>query len=331
MGAGAVGCYLGGRLAEGGAEVTLVGRPRLEEELRSHGLTLTSLDGASTTLPWGRFGFSTGPASLADRDVILCCVKSAQTAEAGAALASVLARGAVVVSFQNGLSNPEALRAALPGQLVLAGIVGFNVLSRGGGAFRQATSGLLMMDRSRLEKPAALAEALTRARFDLQQHADLRPHQWAKLLMNLNNAVSALSDAPTREILLSAGYRRVLAALIEEGLTVLRAAGIRPARLGAIPVGLFPHVLRLPSGLVQLVARAQLKIDPEARSSMWEDLARGRLTEVDYLNGEIVRLAESCGAKAPLNRRVVELVHQVEREGKGSPRLGAEALLAALG
>jgi 2-dehydropantoate 2-reductase len=159
---------------------------------------------------------------------------------------------------------------------------------------------------------------------------DIESIQWAKLAMNLNNAVSALSDAPTREIVFDPGYRKVLGSLIGEAIEVMRAVGIRPGKLGAIPVTWFPLVVSMPTALLKVVARAQLKIDPEARSSMWEDLQRGRTTEVDYLNGEIVRLAESRGIDAPLNRRVVELVREAERAGRGSPRMGADALRAAL-
>jgi 2-dehydropantoate 2-reductase len=179
-------------------------------------------------------------------------------------------------------------------------------------------------------RTARLGDALRRAGFAVRLTDDIAPLQWAKLTMNLNNAVSALSDAPTREIVFDPGYRRVLGAIIREAITVMRAAGIRPGRLGAIPVTWFPFVVHMPTALLKVVSRAQLKIDPEARSSMWEDLARGRLTEVEYLNGEIVRLAESRGIDAPLNRRIVELVHEAERAGRGSPRMSADAMRAAL-
>ena len=117
---------------------------------------------------------------------------------------------------------------------------------------------------------------------------------------------------------------------MEEALGVLAAAGESTARLGALPARLFPFVLRLPGALVRVIAGAQVKIDPEARSSMWEDLSRGRLTEVDHLNGEIVRVAAAIGRKAPLNRRMVEIVHDAEKKGGGSPKLSADELWAAL-
>jgi 2-dehydropantoate 2-reductase len=178
------------------------------------------------------------------------------------------------------------------------------------------------------DRQRELVAALEQAGLDVELHRDLARHQWTKLLVNLNNAISALSDAPTRELLLSPGFRRVIAAVMREALRVLHVAGVRPARLRGVPVGLMPFVLRLPTPLVRLVTRSQVKVDPDSRSSMWEDLARGRPTEVDYLNGEIVRLAEQHGIDAPLNRRIVELVHAAE--GKGSPKLDAAALWTSI-
>jgi 2-dehydropantoate 2-reductase len=148
--------------------------------------------------------------------------------------------------------------------------------------------------------------------------------------MNLNNAVGALSDRPTPDLLFVEGYRRILRAIMTEAIAVLHAAKEPTARLGPLPIGLFPLLLRLPTPVLRFVASAQVKMDPEARSSMWEDLTRGRPTEVDYLNGEIVRLAESCGAKAPINARMVDIIHDAEKRAAGSPKLTADALWAAL-
>ena len=330
FGAGAIGCYVGGRLAAAGADVVFVGRERLRSEIAKHGLTTTDLDGAAVGVPKGTVAFETDVAALGDRDVVLVCVKSAQTAESAVRLAAVLAAGTVVVSMQNGVRNADVLREHAPKLAVLGGIVGFNVVSKGEGSFRRATSGPLVLEASSDPRARDLVRALAECGFEVEVAKDIRAMQWSKLVMNLNNAVSVLSDAPTRQIVLTPGYRRCLAAIVEEGLAVMRAAKIRPKRIGALPVQIFPHALRLPTPLIRVVARAQLKIDPEARSSMWEDLERRRATEVDYLNGEIVRLAETVGAKAPINRRVVDLVHEVEAKKSGSPKLSPDALWAAL-
>jgi 2-dehydropantoate 2-reductase len=113
----------------------------------------------------------------------------------------------------------------------------------------------------------------------------------------------------------------VISRQLREGLAVLRAAGIRPAPVEDVPPRLIVFALRLPDALFRLAARGMLAADKNARSSMWEDLRVGRPTEIDYLQGEIVRLAEAHGMDAPLNRQVLQRVKEAEKSGKGSPAL----------
>lgn len=314
FGIGAIGGYIGGRLAD----AVLVGRRPMD------GIVTTDLDG--TTTKRADVVVQTDPAVLASCDAVLVCVKSAQTADAAETLAKVVAPATIVVSMQNGVRNADVLRERLPN--VLGGIVGFNVVSKGEGSFRRATSGPLVVEDGAAAREIVLA--FVRAGFEAFVERDIQSMQWSKLIMNLNNAVSALSNAPTREIVLTPGYRKCVAAIVAEALGVMRAAGIRPKRIGPLPVGVFPYALRLPTPLIQIVARAQLEIDPEARSSMWEDLERKRHTEVDFLNGEIVRLAKSVGKAAPINARVVDLVHEVEARRQGSPKMSPGELWRAL-
>ena len=332
MGAGAIGCYVGGCLAADGADVVFVGRARTKKELEASGLVLSDLDGNSgRVVSKDRIEVVTEASALAGCDVVLCCVKSAQTAEVGAELAAVLKSSTIIVSLQNGVRNADVLRESLGDHIVLGGIVGFNVVSKGAGTFRRATSGPLVLEGAvgdpRID---ALVSLLAAARLDPQLVTDIRPLQYSKLVMNLNNAAGALSDRPTVELLSVEGYRRILRAVMAEALAVLRAAKIPTGRLGPLPTRMLPFLLGLPSPLFRVLASAQIKIDPSARSSMWEDITKNRPTEVDYLNGEIVRVAADCGARAPLNARIVELVHAAESAQQGSPALSPEALWSAL-
>lgn len=330
MGAGSIGCYVGGAIAAAEAsEVVFVGRPRLREEITEHGLRVKDLAGEPRQVP-GSIRFETDPNVLADVDVVLVSVKSAQTEEVAATLSSIVRNETVVASLQNGLRNAEMLRGPLADRTVLAGIVGYNVVSRGEGLFHRTMDGPLVLEASSNPIAVRLFDTIRSSGLELETQADMAPHQWTKLFVNLNNAVSALSDAPTTQILLSPGYRKIVAAIIDEGLAVARACGVRPAKLRGVPVSFMPKVLRMPTPIVRLVTGAQMKVDADARSSMWEDLNRRRPTEVDFLNGEIVRRAEGAGVDAPLNRRVVELVHEAEASGSGSPALSAEALWARL-
>jgi 2-dehydropantoate 2-reductase len=330
LGAGAIGTYVGATLIAHGEDVVLVGRRPLGPDIETSGLTLTDVGGAETRVPFSRVTFRTEPSALEGVDIVLCCVKSGQTADAARELDGVLGSGSIVVSLQNGMGNAAALRAGLAGRTVLGGIVGFNVVVREGGVFRRTTSGPLAIEASSDARVRAFANALEGAGFEVKLAPDIEALQWSKLIMNLNNAVSALSDVPTRDLLVHKGYRKIIAAIVAEALGVMRAAGIRPAKLTPLPVSWYPYMLSLPSFLVRPIVATQLKIDPEARSSMWEDLSKQRLTEVDYLNGEVVRLAGARGLDAPLNRRMVEIVHRCEREQSGSPRMSADDLWAEL-
>lgn len=314
FGAGSVGCYLGGRLLATGANLSFVGRARVGAEIMTHGLRVTDYLGADFRVPAGVAEYCEEPAAAGYADVVLVTVKSAATAEAGRELASVLKPGAVVISFQNGLRNAEGLRGQLPGVTVITGMVPFNVLARGQGRFHQGSEGALAV-----EDHPALANVLgafERCGLPLSRHADMRAVLWSKLLLNLNNAINALSGMPLKAELAQRGFRRCLAMAQKETLRLLDAAGIELVQLTKLPPHRLPLLLSTPDWLFKRLAAKMVAIDPLARSSMWEDFEAGRPTEVDYINGEVLRLAESLGRRALINSRLVELVRNAERGGK---------------
>lgn len=332
VGAGAIGSYVGGRLRARGADVVFFGRARVRDVLREKGLTLEDGAGAGQTLRVSReeLRFVTEVSALADRDVLLVCVKSGQSAEVARDLAAVADENALVVSMQNGLRNAEVLREELRTQTVLGGIVGFNVVEVEPGTFRRATTAPLIFEAHEDPRVHALAERLRASDVETEVTHELRAKQWSKLVMNLNNALSALTGVPTQRLIFEEPYRRSVRAISKEALDVIARAGQKPSRIGPLPVQIFPYFLSLPSAVLRVVTRIQVKIDPSARSSMWDDLTKRRITEVDQLNGEIVRLAASIGRKAPLNERIVELVREAERAASGPPNLSADALWEAL-
>ncbi len=151
--------------------------------------------------------------------------------------------------------------------------------------------------------------------------SDIAGVQWGKLLVNLNNGLNALAGMTLREQLAQRPWRRLLADQMAEGLAVLKAEGVRPVSPTPIPSRLTPHLLRLPDPIFNKLLGRTMKIDPEARSSMSEDLQRGRHTEIDHLQGVIVGMADRHRLLVPLSRRIVALVKRAEAEGKGSPQL----------
>ena len=303
-----------------------VGRPRLAAELDKHGLHLTDFHGADQRVDRSRLRFATTPAAAAQADLVLVTVKSAATAEAGRELAAVLRPDAVVVSLQNGIGNAAVLRQALPHHAVLDGMVPFNVLNRGCGAFHQGSEGkLAATDHAALRAVQPLFDL---AGLPLELYPDMLPVQWAKLLLNLNNPVNALSNRPLKEQLAQRAYRRCVALAQREALALLDAAGIKPARLTPLPPHWIPFMLSLPDAVFRRAANKMLEIDPLARSSMWEDLQAGRTTEVDWLNGEVMRLAERLGRHAPVNAKLLALIRRAEQGGQRE--WSGEALLGEL-
>ncbi|WP_280237016.1 2-dehydropantoate 2-reductase [Nocardia cyriacigeorgica] len=324
LGAGSIGTFVGGKLAAAGAEVTFVGRPRLLDEISASGLQLTDLDGGSATVPADRFSVATEPEAAETADLVLITVKSGATADAAHSLTGRLQPGTVVLSLQNGIGNDGVIRTVLPGHVVLAGMVMFNVVQHGGGHFHRGTDGVIAVhDDPALDRFAA---DFDRAGLPLDRHADLLPVQWAKLLLNLNNPVNALSGQPLRAELAQRDYRRCLALAQREALDVMNSARIRPARLTPLPPSLMARLLTVPDAVFERVAGRVLAVDPMARSSMADDLAAGRRTEISWLCGEIVGLGAMVGRPTPVNQRLIELILAAEqgdeRRWSGSELLG---------
>lgn len=315
VGAGAIGCWLGGRLAVAGVPVTFVGRPRVIDALAAGGLHLTDLDGGDARLPASALSLATEVPSGGAPALTLLTTKSGATADAARELAQALPAGSLVVSMQNGVSNAQTGAAVAPGLVWRAGMVPYNVAQLAPGHYHRGTSGdLAAADHPLLQ---AWRPVFERAGLPITLHADLAPVQWGKLLLNLNNAVNALSGLPLRAQLLDRDLRSCTAALMAETLAVLARAGIQPARVSPLPSAWLPALMRLPTPLFRLAAARNLRIDAHARSSMADDLAAGRVTEVDAINGEVLRLARVSGGQAPVNARIAELVTRwPERQGR---------------
>lgn len=328
LGAGSVGCFIGGVWQAAGLPVTFVGRSRIAREADKHGLVLTDFSGWRSELKPGDIDFRCGPEALDEAEVILLCVKSGDTAEAAAEIAEHARESATVISFQNGVSNIDVLERGLGGRFEIArGMVPFNIAHLGEGRFHKGVAGTLFA--ARRPATAALADAVKDGPARLVLSDDMLALAWGKLLINLNNAVNALSGRALIDQLEQRDYRRVLAASMHEGLQLLRRAEIEPAKIGPASPAMLPHIIASPDWVFNTLFLKAWKIDDKARSSMADDLAAGRKTEIDYINGELVALAERLHAEAPVNRAIVDLVRKAEA---GAKALAPAALRkAALG
>ena len=321
-GAGTIGCFVGGLLARAGRRVRFLGRARMVEELQSCGLHLTDFGGLDEQIRAASLSVTADPAALRDARLVLVAVKSGATEAMVCEIAAQTSPDTVVLSLQNGVDNPAVLRAELDGRPVLAGMVAFNVVHMGEGRFHRATSGQVVIEAGRPD----VTSLLSVPGLGIETSDNIGGVQWGKLLLNLNNALNALSGLPLAIQIADRPWRLLLAAQIEEAFTVLDAAGIKPARVEGVPPRMVPPILWLPNPVFRVVARRMLAIDPEARSSMWEDLAARRPTEIDHLQGAILALAAKHGMRAPLTQRVAQLVKDAEAAGAGSPRLRPEQI-----
>jgi 2-dehydropantoate 2-reductase len=311
LGAGSVGCFIGGAWAVAGLPISFIGRPRIAKDIAEHGLTLSDHEGWQTAVAPAELDYACVPDGLGDAEIIAFCVKSGATGAAAREILDHGRDGALVISFQNGVSNVELLERELGSRFRVArGMVPYNVAYLGEGRFHKGVAGELWVE----DRPETrvLAKRVGGGPAALRLSSDMIGMAWGKLLINLNNAVCALSGRTLLDELRQRDYRRVVAASQREGLKLLRRAGIRPLKVGPVPPRLLPLVIGSPDWLFNNLFLKGWKIDARARSSMADDLAHGRKTEIDYLNGELVRLADRLGSPAPVNRKIVELIGKAE-------------------
>ena len=336
VGAGSIGCYLGGLLAAS-CDVTLVGRPGIIDAIDRHGLAVTDLHGHTRTVPADTLTLATDSSAIVGADYVLLTTKTRGTELATRQVAPYLHPDSVVVSFQNGLRNAsiidEALASGFPSRasrpLVLSGMVPFNIVRTGDAHWRQTVSGRIKVkDHPRIDPFLRAAHG---AGMGIDVEPDMRSVLFGKLLLNLNNAVNALTGMPLAVQLRDRDCRVVLAACQGEALVLAKRLGVTPARMTPLPPTLVPSLLRAPTPVFAVLSRASLTVAPEARSSMADDLEIGRATEIDELQGAVVGLARTHGTQAPVCAAVTRLVHEVETAGANRHPLTGPDLRRAVG
>lgn len=286
VGAGAVGCYYGGLLARAGVPVTLIGRPALVDAVRRHGLLFES-GGETRAIP---VSASADIAAARGANYVLVCVKSADTDEVAAGLAAVLGRDAIVMSLQNGVDNAERLRARLA-NLVIPAVVYTAAQMSAPGHVRHTGGGSLVIGGAAQDVLTAIVAMFATARIPVQLAKDIDVELWKKLLMNCAyNAVSALAMASYAVMAASDDIRAVMRAAADEVVAVARMRGI------VIDTAFLEAIFGLASMM------------PETISSTAQDIARGRATEIDHLNGYVVREGARLGVPVPVNRTLHALV-----------------------
>ncbi|WP_066256810.1 ketopantoate reductase family protein [Hydrogenophaga flava] len=289
LGAGAVGCYYGGMLARAGHRVTLIGRPQHVQVFQAQGLRMQTLAFDETV----KLHASTEASAVAGADLVLFAVKSPDTESAGEQMREHLKPGALVLCLQNGVDNAERLRAVLPGAHVAAAVVYVATEMAGPGHLRHHGRGELVIEPS----PASegVAQALMAAGVPTEISDNVRGALWAKLILNCAyNALSAVGRIPYGELVQQPGVKDTMRDVVAECRAVAAADGVT-----------------LP-GDVDTAVRRIAETMPSQYSSTAQDLMRGKPSEIDHLNGHVVRRGEALGVPTPANRVLWAVVKLVE-------------------
>ena len=290
MGAGAVGCYYGALLARAGHPVTLIGRLAHVQAVQQQGLRLqTAVLDVQVPL-----AASTEASAVQGADVVLFCVKSSDSEDAARAIRPHLAPGALVLTLQNGADNDERVRAVLDASTpVAAAVVYVATAMAGPGHVQHHGRGELVIAPS--PRSEAVAAQFAAAGIPTQISDNVRGALWAKLVLNCAyNALSALSQQPYGQLVQAPGVTDVIADTVAECLAVAQADGV------TIP------------GDIQAAVRGIAATMPGQYSSTAQDLARGKPSEIDHLNGYVVRRGAALGVPTPLNRALQVLVKLAE-------------------
>jgi 2-dehydropantoate 2-reductase len=314
IGAGAIGSALGALLRRAGHQITLIGRAAQVEAIRRDGLRV---DGAR-----GAFTVRVAAAETLDfrPELALLTVKTQDVVDAVQANRTFL-DGVPLVSFQNGVRSDELLASVLSPQQLISAVVNIHATYLLAGTVTLLYPGPLVIGRpfGPNDAQTEAVAAVLRAAVPTSLSDDIRGVHWLKLIVNLNNAFPALSNATFHQIYADPALRLLAVKVMLEGLRVAKRAGIRLSSLPDTPATLIYLIEWLPLRLAAVVAAAKARRF-ESRwpllGSTLQSLRRHRPTEIDYLNGEVVRLGQELGVGAPLNAVLVEMVHEAERSGQ---------------
>ena len=289
MGAGAVGCYYGGMLARAGHEVVLISRPQHVAAIERDGLRLQT----QTFDEQVHLKASANASAVQGADLALFSVKSSDTEAAGCLMQPYLRADTLVICLQNGIDNADRLRAVLPGQAVAAAVVYVATEMAGPGHVKHNGRGDLVVEP--LATTGGALQALIAAGVPTEISSNVRGALWAKLVLNCAyNAVSAITQLPYGKTVAGVGVRDLMRDVVAECLAVALADGVQLA------------------GDVHAAVAKLAGSMPSQFSSTAQDLARGKPTEIDYLNGLIVQRGDALGIATPANRVLWSLVKLLE-------------------
>ncbi len=293
MGAGAVGCYYGAMLARAGHDVTLIGRQHHVDAMTQCGLVL-DLGKTQETVT---VRASTEASAISGAELVLVCVKSTDTDEVAQQIKPFLTADSIVLSLQNGIDNGDRLRAGT-GRDVLSAVVYVAAAMAGPGHVCHFGRGDLVLAPSAHSQ--RVAEVLRPAGIPVEISANAVAALWSKVILNCAyNAVSAISQMSYADMVAVDGVWDVMHSAVSESQAVAAACGVK------LPETLWDSI------------RSIAETMPHQKSSTAQDIANGKPTEIDYLNGYIVRKGQELGIATPTNQTLLALTRLCEASARG--------------
>ena len=300
FGAGLIGGFLYGALASQGFSVAMVARPSVQEKLRG-GLQLSDYQDNTATVSSPCFVAKENVAA----DYVWLTVKCTAIADVAADLRGYVHENTVIFCCQNGLGSDGFIKQVFPNNRVLKVMVPFNVVEMSPGHLHRGSEGQLTLecnDPSTVDKDVlSIIKQLHSPLMPVCGSEDIKAILWAKLQLNLVNAINALADIPVKPMLEERGYRRCMALLMEELLAVVNKKNISLPKLTALPPFLIPKLMKVPDVVFRILASKMLAVDPNVRTSMWWDLSNAKHTEIEFINGAILEEAKVVGVDCPAN------------------------------
>jgi 2-dehydropantoate 2-reductase len=319
IGAGNIGIYLGGFLLNKSLGVSFLGRDRIKKELIENDLSLCDLKGFQIKIPSEKINYKTNPQELSKSEIYIITVKSQDTLTTLKALKNTIEEKSIIISLQNGVRNFDLIKSIYPDNIIISGMIPFNVYNQSPGNYICTTSGDLIFQNT--EYNSTINNLFYNSNLTYKFDYNVEGILYGKLIFNLNNPINALCNLPLREELMNREFRLILSNCMNEALRVYKHAKIKPKNLGKIIPWLAPYVLQLPNWLFFRVASNMIKIDANARSSMWEDLKNLKTTEIEFITGEILSFGKNYNIPTPYNSLIYNLIKEAENKKLGSPSL----------
>lgn len=333
FGTGLIGSYLCAHLVRANYPTRALGRPSFAQHF-NQSLTISDYADTSWKVALPPNTFTADITTLKQNfDVVWVTVKCTSLEAIIPDLQKVVGPNTLILMCQNGVGSHQLIEAVFPQNKVLRIMFPFNVVSAQLGEFKRSSSGTIAFEkitRTQADNPglkeslllAQIGQALHCATFPVTMCKDMDALLWAKIQLNLTNSVNALANLPLQAMLLDSGYRRIVADMMQEHVKVCRVAGISLPKITTVPAALVPYVLKLPTRIFTKVAKSMVAIDPQARLSMWWDLEYRRATEIDFINGSTLRLAQEHHVAVPVNTAVYQSLKQAEQDRiSGKPRV----------